>query len=172
MERRDFLTLEKKTAPPGQDFSQLYRTQSGITPYTGSWTVNEVRHLLKRTMFGSTKSDIDYFLSLNTNDAIDTLLEIINHPIFSPPSLPVNNYDSIVTDPNCSLGSPWPGTPDTNIVNVNTYPQRRKSMKAWWVSQMLNQPRSIREKMVLFYSNHFVIEFDVLNVSTYIYKYN
>lgn len=172
MERRDFLTLEKKTAPPGQDFSQLYRTQSGITPYTGSWTVNEVRHLLKRTMYGSTKSDIDYFLSLNTNDAIDTLLEIINHPIFSPPSLPVNNYDSIVTDPNCSLGSPWPGTPDTNIVNVNTYPQRRKSMKAWWVSQMLNQPRSIREKMVLFYSNHFVIEFDVLNVSTYIYKYN
>ena len=37
---------------------------------------------------------------------------------------------------------------------------------------MVAQPRSIREKMVLFYSNHFVIEFDMVTVSTYVYRYN
>ncbi|MEI9909917.1 MAG: hypothetical protein WDO71_09750 [Bacteroidota bacterium] len=35
---------------------------SGLAPYAGSWTTNEVTHLLKRTMFGAKKADVDYFL--------------------------------------------------------------------------------------------------------------
>jgi uncharacterized protein (DUF1800 family) len=172
MDRRDFVTLDTKPEKKKQDFSHLYRTQSGLTPYTASWTIADVRHLLKRTMFGATKSDIDFFLSLNLNDAVDTLVELINHPPYTPPSPPVNNYDLLLSDPNCPAGQPWPGTPDTNTINIYTYSYRQKSMKDWWVSQMLFQPRSLREKMVLFFSNHFVIEFDTVTVSTYIYKYN
>ena len=172
MDRREFLTLETGQAPIHQDFSHIFRTQSGLAPYTGAWTISEVRHLLKRTMFGSKKSDIDYFLSLSMNDSVDTILELINHPPFTPPAPPVNNYSATLNDPNCAAGQPWPGTADTNNGTVYTYNSRKRSLKSWWISQMVAQPRSIREKMVLFYSNHFVIEFDTVTVSTYVYKYN
>ncbi len=155
-----------------QNFDNVARTSSGLTPYSGTWTISEVKHLLKRTMFGSKKDDINYFLGLGMSDSIDTLLEIINHPAYTPPSPPLNNYNNVIVDPQCAAGMPWPGTPDTNIVGTYTYTSRKKSMKSWWISQMLNQPRSLREKMVLFWSNHFVIELDTVQVGTYVYKYN
>ena len=123
-------------------------------------------------MFGSRKTDIDYFLGLGMNDSIDTLLELINHPTYTPPTPPLNNYNNTTPDPACPSGQPWPGTPDTNNGTVFTYGQRQKSLKSWWINQMLEQPRSLREKMVLFWSNHFAIEFDMVQVGTYIYKYN
>ena len=35
---------------------------------------------------------------------------------------------------------------------------RGNSLKAWWLSNLLNQTRSIEEKLVVFWSNHFVTE--------------
>ena len=172
MDRREFLAPSKEQAGKHQDFSQIYRTQSGLTPYTGTWTINEVRHLLKRAQFGAKKSDLDYFLSLSMSDSVDTLLELINSPTYTTPDPPVNNYNNLVADPNCPFGQPWPGTADTNNGTVYTYTSRKKSLKAWWISQMINQSKSIREKMVLFLSNHFVVEFDTVTVSTFNYKYN
>ncbi|MBK6380684.1 MAG: hypothetical protein IPF72_13665 [Chitinophagaceae bacterium] len=65
MDRRDFLTAgkTKKAAPVNPiAFASPTRTLSGINPYTGPWTVNEVIHLLKRTMFGAKKADVDFLL--------------------------------------------------------------------------------------------------------------
>ncbi|MBP6334556.1 MAG: DUF1800 domain-containing protein [Bacteroidia bacterium] len=170
MDRLEFISPSKPSAPK-QDFSKLSRTQTGLTPYAGPWTITEVRHLLKRTMFGARKNDINYFLGLSPAAAVSEILEQINHPVYTPPSLPLNNYYGSITDPNCATGLAWPGTPDS-FGSVSTYFHRKKSLKSWWISQMLNQPRSIREKMVLFWANHFVVELDILNVSTYAYKYN
>ena len=172
MDRRQFLSLEKPPVKLKQDFSHVARTQSGINPYSGSWTINETRHLLKRTMFGASRDDVNYFLARGMHNSVSELLELINHPSYTPLSPPVNNYSNLITDPNCAAGLPWPGTADTNNGTVYTYSSRKRSMKSWWTAQMLNQPRSLREKMVLFWSNHFVIEFDTVSVSTYIYKYN
>ena len=63
---------------------------SGLAPYAGSWTVNEVTHLLKRTMFGAKKADIDYFLTLTPDAAVDELLNNI-----AAPSPPVRDYGLI-----------------------------------------------------------------------------
>jgi uncharacterized protein (DUF1800 family) len=172
MDRREFFSGIATEKPQRQNFDSVARTSSGINPYTGTWTISEVKHLLKRTMFGSTKGDVNFFLGLGMNDSVDTLLEIINHPPYTPPGMPLNNYNNVVVDPECAPGVAWPGTPDTNNGTVYTYTSRKKSLKSWWLSQMLNQPKSIREKMVLFWSNHFVIEFDIVQVSTYVYKYN
>ena len=48
--------------------------ESGLMDYSGNWTQNEVSHLLKRTMFGAKKSDVDYFLQLSCSEAVDELL--------------------------------------------------------------------------------------------------
>jgi uncharacterized protein (DUF1800 family) len=170
MDRREFLTPEKAVHIK-QDFSRIARTQTGLAPYSGPWTYSEVRHLLKRTMFGAGKQDLDYFLGMSRATAIAEILEQINHLPYTEPPMPLNNYSATVNDVNCPPGQPWPGTPDT-LGSGSTYFNRRKSLKSWWISQMLNQSRSVREKMVLFWANHFVIEMDIINVSTYIYKYN
>jgi len=49
---------------------------SGINPYTGPWKTNEVIHLLKRTMFGAVKADVDFFRAMTVSQAVDYLLNI------------------------------------------------------------------------------------------------
>lgn len=151
MDRRDFLTAARKkihrsvTAEPP-------RTLSGLTPYNGPWTKNEVQHLLKRTLFGSTLADINYFKNLTASQAVDLLL----NPTAPLPSPPVNDYNSsTVTDPVVPAGQTWINSP-TNDGTINSL--RRASFKKWWTGVQINQDRSIREKMTLFWANHFATE--------------
>ena len=95
MDRRDFLTAgkAKKPAPvnpivPMAIGTSPTRTLSGINPYTGPWTTNEVIHLLKRTMFGAKKTDVDYFASRTMNQTVDELL----NPTAPNPAPPVKEY--------------------------------------------------------------------------------
>jgi hypothetical protein len=54
MDRREFLTAGKKSGTAILSISKTAaRTYSGLNLYTGTWTKNEVVHLLKRTMFGA-----------------------------------------------------------------------------------------------------------------------
>jgi hypothetical protein len=62
MNRRDFLGAGKsKSADQLSQSTRLVST--GLKPYTGVWTNNEVIHLLKRTMFGATVQVIYEFLT-------------------------------------------------------------------------------------------------------------
>ena len=88
MDRRDFITARRKKKASVISPAKTFRTLSGLNPYTGPWTRNEVQHLLKRTMFGSTQADIDYFLTRTMDQAIDELL----NPTAPLPSPPVNDY--------------------------------------------------------------------------------
>lgn len=162
MDRRDFLTARRKTKTVSLP-QQTFRTQSGITPYQGAWTRNEVQHLLKRTMFGSTKADIDYFLTRSMSQAVDELLT----PTAPLPSPPVNDYNSgTVTDPTVPAGQTWVNSPN-NDGTLNSL--RRASFKKWWTGLMISQDRSIREKMTLFWANHFGTESNEIGNSHYVY---
>ena len=57
---------------------------SGLNPYAGQWTANEIIHLLKRTMFGATKQDVDYFTTKTVTDTINELLNPVA-PLPPPP---------------------------------------------------------------------------------------
>jgi uncharacterized protein (DUF1800 family) len=162
MDRRDFLTARRKPETVSLP-QQTFRTQSGINPYQGVWTRNEVQHLLKRIMFGSAKADIDYFLTKSISQAVDELL----NPTAPLPSPPVNDYNSqTVTDPTVPLGQTWVNSP-TNDGTLNSL--RRGSFKKWWTGLMINQDRSIREKMTLFWANHFGTETNEIGNSHYVY---
>ena len=167
MNRRDLLTLDlPKPKPKHQDFSKVARTQSGLAPYTGTWTLAEVKHLLRRAMFGSAKADANYFLGISggVSSAITALLT----PSGAAPAPPVWTYDSSYSDPNVAEGATWISAPYDS--SANSY--RTKSFKAWWTGLMLNQPRTIEEKMTLFWSNHFSTETASVNDARYSYKTN
>ncbi|MFN8250678.1 MAG: DUF1800 domain-containing protein [Ferruginibacter sp.] len=171
MDRRDFLTAgraKKKTAAVNSPVSfSPSRTLSGINPYTGAWGTNEVIHLLKRTMFGAKKADVDYFLTKTMSQAVDELL----NPTAADPAPPVKEYatsaNATTPDSNIAQGTTW-----INDINSDgtVQGQRRASYKKWWTGVMLNQDRSIREKMILFWVNHFGNESNDVGNANWIYK--
>ncbi len=172
MDRRDFLAARRRKKANNQGMLSIPetvpdspRTTSGINPYTGSWTRNEIQHLLKRVLFGSTKTDIDYFLGRTMNQSVDELL----NPTAPMPSPPVNDYSPGTADPTVAAGATWVNSP-TNDGTLNSL--RRASFKKWWTGVMINQDRSIREKLTLFWANHFSTETVEINISHYIYKHH
>lgn len=168
MDRREFLTARRKAPDRQQKITaKPFRTESGIMAYSGAWTINEVTHLLKRTMFGATKADIDHFLSLSMSQAVDELL----NPVAALPSPPVNDYSADTPDAAVAAGQTWvnnPAVEDSEALNN----ARNQSFKKWWVGTMINQDRSIREKLTLFWANHFGTQVGTIKLSHLAYKHN
>jgi len=169
MDRRDFLTARRQKPVKSNegDIATTFRTNSGINTYTGPWTEQEIIHLLKRVMFGAKKSDVDYFKTLTLSQTIDVLL----NPTAPVPAPPIKEY----------VTSVQPGTPDGNIVQGTTWvndinndgtvqAQRRASYKKWLIGTMINQDRSIREKMIMFLVDHFGNESADVGNANWIYK--
>jgi len=171
MDRREFLAAKRKPAKRlAVSAENEFRTFSGINPYNGPWTRNEVVHLLKRTMFGARIADVNYFASRSMTQSVDELLNID----LTPPSPPLKNYNNNNIDPSdpdyaINLGETW--------VNINTNDgtaegRRRVSFKSWWVGQLINQDRTIREKMVIFWHNHFATQSNELGRAIWAYDNN
>lgn len=171
MDRRDFLTAATPSAKKTTTFSPYIgaRVQSGLTPYTGPWTTKQALHLLRRTMFGAKKADVDFFSAMSVSQAVDYLLNVPS----TPPPPPVKNYNSstLPGDPDAAIpaGAKWV---NINTTDGGTESNRRQSFKSWWVGQMINQSRDIREKMVLFWHNHFATETQEISKAILCYQNN
>ncbi len=141
----------------------------GLAPYTGGWTENEVIHLLKRTMFGASLADINYFKTRSFQASVD---EILN-PVAPLPDPPVKEYPTPANagtpDNQILEGDSWVLDPSTDG-SVNAL--RISSFKKWWMGVMIQQDRSIREKMTLFWHNHFATETSVIGNAQYVYKHH
>lgn len=139
------------------------RTNSGLDPYSGPWGETQVIHLLKRCMFGAKRADIAHFLGLTMEDSIAELIAPT-----PTPAPPLNNYATgTVTDPNVALGETWVNAPLDILLNG----LRNNSLKNWWISNQLNQERSIHEKMTLFWHNHFATEISVYQGAQLAYRH-
>ena len=166
MDRREFFTATRRSAPTST--AQPPRTLSGIDAYTGPWTEQEVVHLLKRTMFGAKRADVNYFKNLSMSQAVQELL----NPTAPDPAPPVKEYVTSTTlgvnaDANILQGTIW----INDINNDGTVQsQRRASYKKWWTGVMINQDRSIREKLMLFLVDHFGNEITDIGVSNWTYR--
>lgn len=122
-------------------------------------------HLLKRTMFGAAKPDIDYFKTRTFAASIDEIL----HPSAPLPDPPVKEYAATAADTTIAQGTTWVMDPNTDGT-VNSL--RIASFKKWWMGVMINQDRSVREKMTMFWHNHFATETNVISNAQYIYKHH
>ncbi len=172
MDRRAFLAAGKQTKEKETKQQNTFGREitSGLQPYTGAWTSTELIHLLKRTMFGARKSDIDYFLTRSMSQAVDELL----NPTAPLPPPPVKNYQNTNTnagDPDLavSAGQTWV---NTHTQDGTVQSNRRSSFRSWWMGVLINQDRSIREKMNLFWHNHFATEANETGNARYVYKHH
>lgn len=118
-------------------------------------------------MFGAKKSDVDYFKTRTVSQAVDELL----NPTAPQPSPPIKEYATSTTattpDSNIAQGTTW-----INDINSDgtVQSQRVASYKKWWTGALINQDRSIREKMILFWINHFGNEADVVGNANWLYQ--
>lgn len=157
MNRRTLLGLAPK-APPVRPVKQATRfhppapVDSGLEPYQGPWELSQVAHLLRRLLFGAKWEDVQFFLQLSPPEAVNQLLTAPAEP----PPVPVNDYnDDNFTDPEAPFGEPWLEAPKIDFIEE----RRIKSLKAWWLGNLIEQGRSILEKMVVFWHNHIPVEF-------------
>jgi uncharacterized protein (DUF1800 family) len=169
MDRRDFITAPRKSNKHKTSGKAAPdRTNSGLNPYTGAWTNNEIIHLLKRTMFGAKKTDVDYFKTRTVSQAVDELIT----PVAPDPAPPVKEYATTTTpgadpDTNIAQGTTWVN----DIKNDGTVQsQRRNSYRKWMAGNLINQDRSIREKLVLFWIDHFGNETTDVGNANWIYN--
>jgi uncharacterized protein (DUF1800 family) len=173
MDRRDFLTRTRKKT---KQYS-VRRISSGLNPYSGNWTINEVAHLLKRTMFGAKKADIDHFLAMSPGAAVDELLN--NIPAVSPPlrdyGLIEDEFGVFHDDLGVPQGQTW-----VNDLNTVSDPEalgpinglRVASLHKWWAGLIVNQNRSIAEKMVMFWHHHFSVQEEEVTNCTMLWRHH
>ena len=121
-----------------------------LAKYTGEWTDSESAHLLRRTISGPTLAEIKQTTVDGMDATIATLLRDTEMP-----DPPINyTYPEDVLVP---LGETWVNTHYDLLTRQQQLTMRRRSMEAWTMKQMLEHKMSIREKLVLFWHNHFVV---------------
>lgn len=139
-----------------------------LTPYAGPWNFEHAAHLLRRVTFGVKKAQVDQLLSLGSAQAaVDFVLDVPS----AQPDPPVNNYNNPdYTDPSVPPGETW----------VNAYPDfsdgndvyRVESWRGWWLNLMIDGEANIREKMTLFWHNHFATQTSIVPFGRLVYNYN
>ncbi|MEW5799461.1 MAG: DUF1800 domain-containing protein [Bacteroidota bacterium] len=134
----------------------LISSTLGLEPFTGVWNEHTAAHLLRRTMFGPTRSEI---LSAAASSLDATLNQLL-----APQPVP-----AIPSDPNVP-GRDWTVVPFSEISQVNY--QYDSALKQWWIGLMVRQGISITEKMTLFWHNHLASQAEVVRDARYLYKQN
>ena len=133
---------------------------TGLDPYLGPWGYEQAAHLLRRTTFGPTYAQI--------NDAVDLGLEATISQLFAEQGLPAPPvlYD-FEEDPFVPIGETWVDAP--YAIDINLRGPRNRSLRAWTMGQILEEGISIREKLTLFWHNHFAIS--NVNDPKFLYRY-
>ena len=155
------------TATPDQPNAQPFEThrraqvQAGLEPYAGTWDWYTAAHLLRRCLFGPRRNEINGAVSLGLSGTLDFLLEEL--PLPDPPL----NFGK--EDEDVPIGETWVNAPRSYMGVINGY--RKKSLRAWWIGLMINQGMCLREKMTLFWHNHFATEMQVVAIPQYMYKH-
>ncbi len=139
------------------------RTNTGIKAYAGTFGDAELLHLMRRSMFGVKYGEFKKLRGKTLQEAVDAILTV---PA-SLPNPPLNNYGNLVTDPNVAYGSTWVNAPLDPAVEF----YRKGSVKNWIWGLMVNQTPDIQAKMVLFWHNHFALQFLEIPDSRACYTY-
>ncbi len=135
------------------------KLQQTLAPYQGDWDKTQVRHLLRRTLFGAKESEVQDFYSKTLEQCLSDLLAD------EPPAAPPLNADP--RDTSVPLGETWVNAPANPMLAASRF----QSLFRWWTGQMIHQRSTLREKMLLFWHNHFVTEALVVEEPRMYYRY-
>lgn len=135
---------------------------TGLTPYTGAFGNTEAAHLLRRTTMGATLAQIQAAANNGLAATVSSLLATLPEP-----SPPLNYRDN--GDPNLPIGADWTEVPYN--ADGSGKGDRKASMDGWTMHVLTEDNINIRERMTIFWHNHFAIEKQKVSDPKYLYKY-
>lgn len=127
---------------------------TGLEPFSPGpskpWNRRRAAHLLRRTRLGAPdRQEIEYFASISLSEAVEKLFK------FGPlPEPPAWADEPVIVPPDRELDR-----------------KRRRELITWWLSEAQSDS-SIRERLVYFWSNHFVVEAAKVKNPQMLYKIN
>jgi uncharacterized protein (DUF1800 family) len=142
--------------------------------YSGNWTSAQARHLLRRTTFGPSIQMVANSVNLGLNGTIDALFAPLATPAPPLKSIPDGTGNNQLNDPGATYGQTWVNAapfPNINppMLRNRVLRSRSKSLYSWTVLQMHYSGLSIKEKMALFWHNHFVVADATIAHREYVY---
>jgi uncharacterized protein (DUF1800 family) len=145
-----------------------------LDAYTGSWTSAQARHLLKRATFGPSIQMVTQAVNLGLNGTIDALFAPVPTPAPPVKTIPDGTGNNQLNDPGATYGQTWVNAapfPNINppMLRNRVLRSRSKSLYSWTVLQMHYSGMSIKEKMALFWHNHFVVADATIAHREYVY---
>ncbi len=131
---------------------------ASLNKFKGTWNTSHAAHLFRRTTYGVSYEIVNEYGKKSLDETINVIFQSI--PLPSPP-VNVNNS----ADPNVPIGETWVDKGTSQ--NVDGY--RKQSLRAWSYELLASGVPNIREKMVMFWHNHFVTTDEVDPRYTYRY---
>jgi len=142
--------------------TQYVSTLTGLIPYAGSWTFEQAAHLLRRTTFGPTNAQIEWAVDQGLTFTLAKLFEEI--PMPAPP---LNAF--FEDDPWVPVGETWINGPypPNDVTLFTSY--RFRSLTSWTIGLLWQEGIHIREKLTLFWHNHFPV--NAVEDPKFLYRY-
>lgn len=147
------------------DPKPLPTASNDLTPYTGAWSDTQLLHLLRRSMLGVPYTQFQTAKTLGSMKAVIDKLVDTNEAL---PAKPAAWVDEILkTDRTLPTDQQA-----IDAVNKGRHERMRvQQVVNWWFDLMVSQSLSIREKMTLMWSNHFVVGSQSVSQNGYLYQY-
>lgn len=119
-------------------------------------------HLLNRTSFGYTQNDINFFMKLSKKESVEYLLNQAK----KQDTFPLPSELKKLSSSNQGLSK------EQRKAKRKQKNKKLQELQNWWLSQMLQPKYAFREKMTLFWHNHFVSEYKVVKNPYMMYLQN
>lgn len=128
---------------------------SGLAPFIpdsqNPWNKARLQHLMLRAAFGINPRDMDRYLDMQPSEVVDELVDYaINLPLPDQPE--------------------WHDWTRSDYDNQMQIAEQAQEWTAGWITDMWDH--GLREKMALFWHNHFVTEYDTYYCPSWLYAYH
>lgn len=155
MNRRSFMTLQTQQEDRTFQFDRLTNSglvvsQAGLDEFNEPLTLKSAEHLLRRTGFQYTPSQVKSAVGKTAKSLVEAMLN--------------PQQSELPTQPT------WASTPPVN--NQATNNNQILETRRWWFSQMMSGTNQLQEKMVFFWHNLLTSEQDKVYYSQFMYWQN
>lgn len=137
------------------------------------WNATLATHLLNRAGFGGTPQQVRELAELGCAGAVDYLVDFEARPYTTaPPAM-----DELVRMSQFELRSRYVGLSEEERREARQQYQRLQRQAAqetrlWWLERLIESPRQLEEKMVLFWHGHFTSGIREVRNALYLYEQN
>ncbi len=130
----------------GPTLSAAFSRPPSIREYSGAWTERTAAHLLRRTIVAPTHEELTAAAAMNMHDLVDRLLA----DDAAPPPPPRYVGEWMAAD-----------TAYYDSVNFEMTRALADELRRWWCALMITGSLSVRERMALFWQNHFPTDISI-----------